>query len=156
MVKGKTGALFRACFELAALSADVSVNNLNDFGMLGDRLGVAYQMQDDLLGIWGVEAQLGKSIDNDLLTRKKTYPILYALNSSPRFAELWKTTPGFTFEDLSTLRAIMEQEGIRDHTIRTIDALIRGIKEDIQLKFTNHKLRQDLERTIEGLFDRRQ
>ncbi len=50
----------------------------------------------------------------------------------------------------------MEQEGIRDYTIKTIDALIRGIKEDIRLKFTDQKLRQDLERTIEGLFDRRQ
>ena len=156
MVKGKTGALFRACFELAALSADVSLNNLQDFGMLGDRLGVAYQMQDDLLGIWGVEAQLGKSIDNDLLTRKKTYPILYALSTSPRFAELWKTTPSFTVEDLSTLRAIMEQDGIRDHTIKTAHALIRGIKEEIQLNFTDPTLRQDLEKTIEELFDRRQ
>ena len=156
MVKGKTGALFRACFELAALSTDVSINNLQDFGMLGDRLGEAYQMQDDFLGIWGVEEQLGKSIENDLLTRKKTYPILCALSNSQKFAELWKTTPSFTIEDLSTLRAIMEQERIRDYTIKTIDALIRGIKEDIRLKFTDQKLRQDLERTIEGLFDRRQ
>jgi len=156
MVKGKTGALFRACFELGALSAGVNITSLQDFGSLGERLGIAYQMQDDVLGIWGVETQLGKSIDNDLLTRKKTYPVLYALGTSTKFAQLWKTIPNFTLEDIQAIRALMEDEGIKDHTLKMTDAIIHGIKEEIQLKFTDQKLRQDLEMTLEGLFDRHQ
>ena len=44
-------------------------------------IGVAFQVRDDILGIWGDAARTGKSVDNDLRRKKKTLPIIYMLTT---------------------------------------------------------------------------
>jgi geranylgeranyl diphosphate synthase type I len=69
--------------------ADESV--VEGMDAFGRRLGVAFQLIDDLLGIWGDPAQTGKPVGSDLAARKKTLPVVAALHSgTPAATELAK------------------------------------------------------------------
>ena len=49
------------------------------FARCGNYLGLAFQIRDDVLGTWGDEATTGKAVGNDILRKKKSFPIVYAL-----------------------------------------------------------------------------
>jgi geranylgeranyl diphosphate synthase type I len=67
----------------------------------GRRLGLCFQIRDDWLGIWGDSDATGKSSDNDIRRRKKTYPVVYAFEHADQEAR-------------STLDAIYAQETLSD------------------------------------------
>jgi geranylgeranyl diphosphate synthase type I len=81
MAEGKTGALLGAACELGALAggADPSVTGL--YRRFGRQLGVAFQLVDDLLDIWGDPSVTGKPARADLVAGKKTLPVVAALTS---------------------------------------------------------------------------
>jgi geranylgeranyl diphosphate synthase, type I len=114
MIGGKTAALTEACCEIGALlggSEDAQVSALARFGR---DLGVAFQIQDDALGIWGDPARTGKA-DSDLAHRKKTYPVLVAAERDPEFrARYFK--PGADDRDIAGLRQMIDATGAREAT----------------------------------------
>jgi len=89
MVGGKTAALLAFSLEAGALCAGVSPEIQSNYRDFGHYLGMSFQVQDDILGIWGAEDQIGKSTTGDLVTRKKTLPVLYGLAQKKGFYELW-------------------------------------------------------------------
>ena len=93
MVGGKTAALLTTCTELGALSAQVSPARQEAFRELGRYLGLAFQVQDDLLGIWGDAAVTGKSSESDLVAGKNSLPVLYGLSQDGAFAARWRQGP---------------------------------------------------------------
>lgn len=141
MVRGKTAALFAAACEVGAIVAtvahqrratakpgsgdqwyryigDLPVADLaRDFGM---NLGIAFQIHDDYLGIWGEEEEVGKTA-NDLMERKKSFPVVLALEMAPgppqtdrytvqRFLKQKTIRP----EDAAIFKNWMERNGIPD------------------------------------------
>lgn len=81
MAAGKTGALLRSACALGATTGGgtpAQIAHLSDFG---SHLGLAFQLVDDLLGIWGDPAVTGKPVHSDLLNRKKSLPVVFALTS---------------------------------------------------------------------------
>jgi geranylgeranyl diphosphate synthase, type I len=93
MVRGKTAALLSACTELGALLSKVDNPTQLAYRNFGHYLGLAFQVQDDLLGIWGDSMTTGKSIDSDLVTGKKTLPVLFGLKNKGVFARRWAEGP---------------------------------------------------------------
>ena len=79
MITGKTAVLVALCAELGALVAGADDSRVAYFADFGLNLGLAFQVQDDLLGIWGDEQLIGKSVSTDITTRKKTLPVLLSL-----------------------------------------------------------------------------
>jgi len=79
MALRKTGALFGAALELGALFAGEDREVLETFRDSGRSLGLAFQGRDDVLGIWGEQARTGKAPKSDLLRKKKSLPIVLAL-----------------------------------------------------------------------------
>ncbi|MHB9032094.1 MAG: polyprenyl synthetase family protein [Anaerolineae bacterium] len=79
MIAGKTAALLAAATASGALVAGAEKHQVDLYRTFGRQLGLAFQMQDDILGIWGDPAVTGKSAADDLINRKKTYPVLYTL-----------------------------------------------------------------------------
>lgn len=122
MVKGKTAALLAACTEIGALVAGVSSERRTAYRQFGSSLGLAFQVQDDLLGIWGDVAFTGKSAQSDLLSGKKSLPVLYGLSRQGPFAERWSRGE-ITPEELPALAAQLEREGARDYTQATANTL---------------------------------
>ena len=81
MIAGKTAALVGASLELGALVGAAEPDTRQHLAEFGRHLGLAFQIQDDILGIWGDEALTGKSAESDILTRKKSLPVIYALQN---------------------------------------------------------------------------
>lgn len=82
MITRKTAALMECAAEMGALlgtSDQQVIDRLRQFGLA---LGVAFQLRDDLLGIWATRTQSGKTPAGDLYRRKKTLPVLYALQQA--------------------------------------------------------------------------
>jgi geranylgeranyl diphosphate synthase type I len=92
MIAGKTGALAACATYGGAMLAQDAVDAVDPSGCeqlgwyraFGMELGLAYQIRDDILGIWGDQSETGKSQSNDIRCRKKTYPIVFAFtNAAP-------------------------------------------------------------------------
>jgi geranylgeranyl diphosphate synthase type I len=79
MIQGKTGVLLSFSAEVGALVAGLPQNTVQHYAQLGLNLGLAFQVIDDILGIWGNESKTGKSAATDIITKKKTLPVLYGL-----------------------------------------------------------------------------
>lgn len=77
MVARKTGALLRSSVHIGALIATDDEHITQAFSEFGDHIGRAFQIRDDYLGIWGDAAETGKSNDNDIRRRKKSFPVVY-------------------------------------------------------------------------------
>jgi geranylgeranyl diphosphate synthase type I len=87
MVYGKTAALLEAACGLGALlGGSDRVLQFEDFGR---ELGLAFQIQDDLIGIWGDPEVTGKPAGNDLRHHKKSLPVAYGLDRSEELRRLY-------------------------------------------------------------------
>lgn len=115
MVAGKTAALLSAATEMGALIAQVNSDRQKQFQEFGHYLGMAFQAQDDILGIWGDSALTGKSSESDLIARKKSLPIVYALNQNSVFAERWDQGP-FQPDEIAELTSLLEATGAKEYT----------------------------------------
>ena len=114
MVDAKTGALIAASAHLGARLGGAEGERLAHFRNYGLSLGLAFQIQDDLLGIWGDEALTGKSTASDLETRKKTLPVVFGLEHSEAFAQAyaWPHEPGDSPYEMA---ALLAQLGAKDY-----------------------------------------
>jgi len=90
MIAGKTGALIALSATMGGLVAYQSQDHLALLAEFGESLGLAFQIQDDILGIWGDSKTIGKSTASDILTHKKTLPILFGLQHCPEFQKAWQ------------------------------------------------------------------
>jgi geranylgeranyl diphosphate synthase type I len=89
MVEGKTAALLTAATSMGARVALAAPPQVEQLARFGRNLGLAFQMQDDILGIWGDSSVTGKPSSDDLLCHKKTLPTLLGLKRSQTFRSLW-------------------------------------------------------------------
>lgn len=86
MAEGKTGALLGAACQLGALAGGADNRAAGLYRSFGRHMGLAFQLVDDLLGIWGDPAVTGKPAGNDLAARKKSLPVVAALASGTEAA----------------------------------------------------------------------
>ena len=122
MIDGKTGALIRCACALGARLAGAPAELVQGLAEVGTRLGLAFQMVDDLLGIWGDPAVTGKPALGDLRSRKKSVPVLAALGSGMPAADdlagYYTRTGEPTDADLPVMAELIERCGGRRFTER--------------------------------------
>ena len=121
MIAGKTAALLSLSAELGALVGGADPAVVHHYAAFGRDLGLAFQVKDDILGIWGDEAHIGKSAATDIAARKKTLPVLYALSQSPQLRQLYRQpqtgsdfVPGFVPGFVPQVMQLLDQSGARD------------------------------------------
>ena len=117
MIDGKTGALLKYCAEAgAALGMDTPIEDCKtalQLGQFAHNCGIAFQLQDDILGIYGEEAKLGKPIGSDIREGKRTLLACRALNS-------------LSAEKATLLRSILGRADIKQSDIATVRQLMDG------------------------------
>lgn len=115
MVRGKTGALMAAAAEIGARVAAEDRNIVSAFGEFGTNLGIAFQIADDILGVWGDPAVTGKPVGDDIISKKKSYPLLAALphDSNHEIADLFKLDHVST-EDVRRVTAALNRMNSRE------------------------------------------
>ena len=119
MIGRKTAALIAASIEAGALLATEDEDVISRYRAFGWDLGIAFQLNDDLLGIWGSEHATGKE-PTDVPRRKKTLPVIYAYeHAAPadraRLVELYSNGT-LAPEHVGEIVAILERAGARDYT----------------------------------------
>ncbi|MER5303801.1 polyprenyl synthetase family protein [Streptomyces lasiicapitis] len=148
MLGGKTGALLGCACRLgaahgAAHGAEYAAKYGADYGAeygavpmawldrfeaFGDHLGVAFQLIDDVLGIWGDPAVTGKPVGSDLRARKKSAPVVAALKAgtaaSARLDRLYATPGDLTDHQVAVLTGLVEEAGGRTWTLAEADRRI--------------------------------
>jgi geranylgeranyl diphosphate synthase type I len=110
MVAGKTAALLSACCHIGALLGGADDAKQEAHRSFGHYLGLAFQVQDDILGIWGDEALTGKSAASDLVEGKNSLPVLAGLSANGKFAKRWKQGP-IQAAEVQELARILASEG---------------------------------------------
>ena len=81
VIKMKTAALFEACCEIGAMSANATEEDLEKAKSFGRNLGIIFQIRDDIFDYYDSK-EIGKPTGNDMTEGKLTLPVLYALNST--------------------------------------------------------------------------
>lgn len=82
LVADKTASLMAAACQLGALASTENEEDITAMKEFGENLGIAFQIQDDLLDILGMEKNTGKPLGNDIRDNKITLPLLYALKQA--------------------------------------------------------------------------
>jgi geranylgeranyl diphosphate synthase type I len=117
MAMGKTGALFGSACAIGALYAGAAPGAVDALDEFGRQLGLAFQLVDDLLGIWGDPAVTGKPAGADLLARKKSLPVVAALTSGTaagkELAAVYNTDLPLDVADVARLAELVERAGGR-------------------------------------------
>lgn len=115
MAERKTGALLGVALRIGALLTGEDEEVISTFENCGRKLGLCFQIKDDQLGIWGDGSQTGKSIMSDIRGKKKSFPIVLALNG-PRGDELAAiyARPTVDEADLQLVLQILGEAGARE------------------------------------------
>lgn len=110
MISKKTAALAEVSCSIGAKLGGGSVKEINALKRYGKYLGLAFQIQDDLLDIMADEAELGKKIGGDLIEGKKTYLLLKALEKAKG-------------NDKKLIQKVISNNGIKTNQIQTYKKL---------------------------------
>ena len=126
MIAYKTGSLIRSGLEIGALLASDDPFTVRTFAHFGSCLGRAFQIRDDVLGIWGDQAHTGKSAGNDIRRRKKSFPVVFALTQASGQAlddlrEIYAQKE-LAEGDVERVLAVLNEVGAREHSQRLTEA----------------------------------
>lgn len=117
MASAKTGALLGCACGLGALFGGGRDEQVADLIAFGEHLGLAFQLVDDLLGIWGDPAVTGKPVHSDLWSRKKSLPVVAALTSGTaagrELADLYHREGPLQEAEIVRAAGLVEQAGAR-------------------------------------------
>lgn len=117
MASDKTGALISAPCALGAMLVDAPSAVVHSLAAFGESLGLAFQLVDDLLGIWGHPDATGKPVLSDLRTRKKSVPVVAALTSDTRagaeLRRLYQRPEPLSDDELVVAARLIDESGAR-------------------------------------------
>lgn len=115
MVQGKTAALLSGTAYIGSFLGSSSHEKATAFADFGLNLGLAFQIRDDILGIWGDEATTGKSAATDIASKKKSLPVLYGLSHSDALANLYRK-PSLNDDDVLQAVELLDELDARSYT----------------------------------------
>ncbi len=115
MITGKTASLLSSACYIGALLGGSDEGTQDAYRSFGHALGLAFQVQDDILGIWGDEAITGKTAASDLIERKNSLPVLFGLNNNGAFKKRWMEGQ-IQPEEVEEVAQMLANEGAYEQT----------------------------------------
>lgn len=156
IIDHKTAALFAACAELGALSADAGEDFIEKARRFGEIVGICFQIRDDIFDYYS-NSEIGKPTGRDMAEGKLTLPVIYALNSTNDAAMLAladKVKKGEADRaEIETLIAFAKQNGGIEYSERKMQEL-RSQAYAAIASFKNEAVRKSLEQYIDFVIDR--
>lgn len=118
MIRLKTSVLLACALKLGAIQADAPAEDADNLYKFGELMGLAFQLQDDYLDVYGDPAVFGKAIGGDILCNKKTYMLINAFNraddSQRKELMKWVTAEKFdSKEKIAAVTGIYNNVGIK-------------------------------------------
>jgi geranylgeranyl diphosphate synthase type I len=133
MARLKTGALMGCSMALGAICSTADSKTIEAFHRAGEKLGMAFQIVDDLLDLWPADG--AASPPGDILSKKKTLPVVYAFSKADvkqkrRLGSIYLKRI-LDNQDVEDILDIIESMGARDYSVETAKSLCAGALEDI-------------------------
>ncbi len=129
MIRLKTAVLLGAGMGIGAMiggAASEDVQHLYDFGV---NLGIAFQLQDDILDVYGDAGKVGKQVGGDILANKKTFLLLTALSTATGEEQeallRWLAIDDAPAEKVKAITALYDQLGVREKATGKMNELYR-------------------------------
>lgn len=118
MIGRKTAALIAAATGLGAIVGHANPQSTSALFTFGQNLGLAFQVQDDILGIWGEPAVTGKPRAADLYQRKLTLPVILGLRQAEQHTELAQlySQEELSDADVEQVLTILDESGARGYS----------------------------------------
>jgi len=139
--------------KLGALSSGSSESVSELLGEVGYEFGIAYQMYDDYLGIWGDPIITGKPAGIDLIEKKKSFPVLLGIQKDPHFASRLTSAEPIDSDCISSLIQTLHDLGVRNQAREKISQhLDEANKQLNDLRSTNDLDMQRLGNYVNSLF----
>lgn len=118
MIRLKTSVLLACALKMGALLGDASQEDADLLYRFGEKIGLAFQLQDDLLDVYGDPKVFGKAIGGDITSNKKTYMLINAVNraNAEQRAELMRWIEAKQFdraEKVAAVTRLYDEIGIR-------------------------------------------
>ena len=147
VIENKTGALFESCCIIGALSAGLTMNDIQEVRRFGSIIGTIFQIRDDIFDYYDSK-EIGKPTGNDMAEGKLTLPVLYALNHTDDAAmqSLAKKVKNGTVtpDEIATLVSFTKARGGIDYAMQKMDELAaeglefirKSVKPELQDAFT--------------------
>jgi geranylgeranyl diphosphate synthase, type I len=122
MIERKTALLFQCSAELGAFYAGAQSAAQMHAAAYGRNLGMAFQVVDDILGVWGTEAETGKTAALDVTTRKKALPAVLGLSAEPSptvrlLRALYALDRNLTPAETTEAKGLLDDLGVQVHTV---------------------------------------
>lgn len=108
MIRLKTSVLLACAMKIGALLADAPADDADNLYRFGEKIGLAFQLQDDYLDVYGDPAVFGKAIGGDIVSNKKTYMLINAFNraDNAQRAELERWIRATDFDRREKVKAV--------------------------------------------------
>jgi geranylgeranyl diphosphate synthase type I len=136
MVAGKTAALLECAAWLGARFGGADGDRAESFARFGRQFGLAFQFQDDLLGVWGDPALTGKSADADLRSRKQSLPAVLAFQSdtpaADQLRELYRTPGELSAKQAQDVKRILDELGVQERAWEMVAAGYGRAEEELK------------------------
>ncbi|NIH81146.1 family 2 encapsulin nanocompartment cargo protein polyprenyl transferase [Amycolatopsis viridis] len=158
MAEGKTGALLGCACALGALLGGGGPEQVARLRRFGEAAGLAFQLADDLLGIWGDPAVTGKPVFSDLRNRKKSLPVVAALTSGTaagrELASLYARPGELTGAELARAARLVDEAGGRTWSRTESAALLDRARGHLHAAAAEPRAAAELETLATLLADR--
>ena len=163
MIRLKTSVLLACALKLGALQADAPAADADLLYRFGENIGLAFQLQDDLLDVYGDPKTFGKNIGGDILEGKKTFMLINALrlaNSAQREAlEKWLATevatPEAAREKIAAVTALYNEIGVRQLAEERIQAYFDAAFVNLDAVALPNERKENLRHLALALFGRK-
>ena len=159
MIRLKTSVLLACALKIGALLADAPQEDADRLYRLGEQVGLAFQLQDDLLDVYGDPKVFGKAIGGDITSNKKTYMLINAVNraDSRQRAELERWIGAKEFdrqEKVSAVTRLYDEIGIRQLCEQKINYYFEQARQTLSELNVPEERKQPLSNYMDALLHR--
>ncbi len=159
MIRLKTSVLLACALKIGAILADAPQQDAERLYRLGEQVGLAFQLQDDLLDVYGDPKVFGKAIGGDITSNKKTYMLINAFNraDSTQRAELERWIGAETFDRKEKVQAVTrlyDEIGIRQLCEEKINFYFEQARQTLTEIGVPEASKQQLSRYMDELLHR--
>lgn len=149
MIRLKTSVLLACSMKIGAILADAPAADADNLYRFGEQVGLAFQLQDDYLDVYGDPSVFGKAIGGDIVSNKKTYMLINAMNRADseqrrRLSE-WIGAKDFdAVEKIAAVRAIYDEIGIDRLALEKINHYFRQSRKYIDTVSVDRERKAEL------------
>lgn len=149
MIRLKTSVLLACSMKIGAILADAPAADADNLYRFGEQVGLAFQLQDDYLDVYGDPSVFGKAIGGDIVSNKKTYMLINAMNRADseqrrRLSE-WISAKDFDAgEKIAAVREIYDEIGIDRLALEKINHYFRQSRKYIDAVSVDRERKAEL------------